>query len=101
VQVVEIHPIAWSEGGLNLLNNIESKIREILAEIIEFQIPVSQICVYDELKNWGVDSVSYIKMLVSLEEEFLFETDEDFLAYNSLPNIKAIIEYVQSKIQNI
>ena len=84
-----------------MVNNFESRIREILAEIIDFQIPVSQIDIYDELKDLGMDSVSYIKMLVTLEEEFLFETDEDFLAYNNLPNIKAIIEYVHSKIQNV
>jgi len=82
-----------------MLNNLESKIREILAEIIDLQIPVSQIGIYDELKNFGVDSISYIKMLVALEEEFSFETDDDFLAYNSLPNITAITEYVKSKIQ--
>ena len=66
-----------------MVNNFESRIREILAEIIDFQIPVSQIDIYDELKDLGMDSVSYIKMLVTLEEEFLFETDEDFLAYNN------------------
>ena len=46
-----------------------------------------------------LDSMTFIKIVVALEEEFDFEFDDEKLLITEFPTVKSMIEYVESKVQ--
>ena len=46
-----------------------------------------------------IDSITFIKIVVALEEMFNFEFDDEMLLLTAFPTIKSMIEYVELKIQ--
>ncbi|NMA31936.1 MAG: acyl carrier protein [Candidatus Methanofastidiosa archaeon] len=46
----------------------------------------------------GVDSITFVKIVVALEGEFDFEFDDEMLLITVFPTIKSMIEYVESKV---
>jgi len=47
----------------------------------------------------GFDSITFIKTIVALENEFDFEFDDDKLLFTEFPTIKSMVEYVESKVE--
>ena len=46
--------------------------------------------------NLGINSLSFIELLVALENEFEFEFDDDMLLIEEFPTVKDLVDYVQS-----
>lgn len=46
----------------------------------------------------NLDSITFIKIIVCIEEAFNFEFDDEMLLFTAFPTVKSIIEYVESKI---
>ena len=70
-----------------------------------FEIIVSNQCIKDTNisidMDWdtiGFDSLTFIKVIVALENEFDFEFDDDMLLNTKFPTIKSMLEYVESKV---
>lgn len=55
------------------------------------------LCIDSKLSDVGIDSITFMKIVVSLEETFDFEFDDDMLIYTAFPSIKSMAEYVESK----
>jgi amino acid adenylation domain-containing protein len=53
----------------------------------------------NELSYIGINSITFIKVIVAIENEFDFEFDDDKLSNKSFTDVKSIIEYVKSKIE--
>ena len=51
------------------------------------------------LVDIGVDSMSYIELVVYLEKEYDFEFDDDFLVYSRFSSIDELVDYVCGKIK--
>lgn len=47
----------------------------------------------------GVDSITFIKIIVALEQEFGFEFDDEMLLFSAFPTIETMINYVIDKAQ--
>ena len=47
----------------------------------------------------GLDSITFIKIVVALEGEFGFEFDDDMLLITKFPTVQSMVEYVESKVQ--
>lgn len=77
---------------------IEEKIKEILAENLENKIPAEQINADNDLKDLGINSISFIKIIVGLETEFDIEFDDEDLDASKFATIKDLIEYVGNKV---
>ena len=82
------------------INNIEAKIRAIIEENAEMQKDFSHITSDIDLKNIGINSISFIKIVVSIETEFGIEFEDEDLDYNKFPNIKSLVNYVEDKTHN-
>ena len=46
------------------------------------------------LPELGLDSVSFVRMVVELEEAFDFEFDDAKMSFDALPTLGALIEYL-------
>jgi len=49
----------------------------------------------------GIDSITFITIIVSLEEKFGFEFDNEMLLITAFPTIKSMVDYVELKINSI
>ena len=56
------------------------------------------ISVDTNLLGIGVDSITYIRIVVSLEEAFNIEFDDEMLLFTAFPTLRSLIEYVETKI---
>lgn len=45
----------------------------------------------------GLDSITFVKIIVALESEFDFDFDDEMLLMAKLPTIRSMIEYVELK----
>lgn len=73
-----------------ILNVIKSNVDQNIFGTVTFDM---------ELSSSGIDSITFIKIVVALEESYNFEFDDEMLIFTSFPTIKSMIEYVESKIQ--
>ncbi|MGE5631459.1 MAG: acyl carrier protein [Caulobacteraceae bacterium] len=76
--------------------NIEKKVLDI---VIRYLGDDESSC--ESIKNnlSEVDSITFIKIVVSLENEFDIEFDDDMLSVAKFLTIKSIAEYIESKIK--
>jgi amino acid adenylation domain-containing protein len=61
----------------------------------------SNITIDTNLSGVGIDSITFIKIVVSLEAEFDFEFDDEMLLFTAFPTLRAMIEYVESKVSEL
>ena len=50
-----------------------------------------------DLIGLGIDSVSFISLILILEEEFEIEFDDDVLVIQNLSNVDEIVNYIEKK----
>jgi len=77
-------------------SDVASKVFSIISEMTNTQI--SNITGNITLTDLGVDSITFIKLIVSLEEMFNFEFDDNMLLFTAFPNIQRIIDYVEENM---
>lgn len=46
----------------------------------------------------GVDSITFVNLVVALESEFNFEWDDEMLLFTAFPTLRNMIDYVESKV---
>lgn len=78
-------------------NNIEEKLRKIINKHVETNIDVLTMPIDENLFSVGMDSVSAIKIIVEIEDEFNFEIEDDELSMNNLTTIEKIVAFIESK----
>lgn len=78
------------------LNNTQKKVLEVILSVLDSKI--DDITLETEFSGAGVDSITFITVVVALENEFNFEFDDEMLLITAFPTIKSVIEYVESKI---
>lgn len=74
-------------------DNITNKVIYIIKDLTKIDINVNAI-----IQDISLDSITFIKMVVALEETFNFEFDDEMLLIIKFPTIKSVIEYVESKV---
>ena len=76
--------------------DILTKVSEIISENLseQFPFPITVDCSFPD-----IDSITFITIVVALENEFDFEFDDEMLLLTKFPTIKQMIEYVQSKVE--
>lgn len=80
-------------------NKVVRKDKNKIVEIIELNGATDSIMnnLDISLKEVGINSLNFIKIVVELEKEFEFEFDDEKLAYKSFNTINDLIDYVESK----
>ncbi|RCX09097.1 acyl carrier protein [Anaerobacterium chartisolvens] len=76
---------------------IEKKLIKILSENVKFGDQAGNLSSKDNLEVLGINSVSFIKIAVEIENEFGFEFEDEDLNMEKFPNIGTIVEYVNTR----
>jgi len=80
------------------MTDVENKIRSIIGDNIDLIVPIDSIGLEDDLSGLGVNSVSFIKMVVAIETEFGFEFDDDSLDFNNFKTIGDLSSYINKRL---
>ncbi len=80
------------DAAMELLK-IEERIQAIVCRMME----IETLGFDSNFQDVNMESISFIKMLVNLEDEFGFEFDDEMLSIEKLPNIYTIANYIKSK----
>ena len=75
--------------------NNDMHIFEMIKSVVEREISLD-----DEFSQSDIDSITFIKIVVALENAFDFEFDDEKLLITEFPTFRSIVEYVESKINN-
>jgi acyl carrier protein len=79
----------------------EQKIEEIICENIDIKIPFQDIEPNLKLAYLGVNSLIFIKIIVSIEKQFNINFEDEDLDYTKFTNIESLVSYVQNKAAKI
>ena len=79
------------------LNDTQAKIFQVIASNLNSEI--GHVTLETGFSDAGVDSITFIKIVVALESEFDFEFDDEMLLITAFPTIKSMIEYVETKVK--
>ena len=79
------------------LNDTQAKIFQVIASKLNSEI--GHVTLETGFSDAGVDSITFIKIVVALESEFDFEFDDEMLLITAFPTIKSMIEYVETKVK--
>ncbi|MMZ63990.1 acyl carrier protein [compost metagenome] len=76
---------------------VEEQVRKIIAQTLE----VDEVIITEkELLYSGLNSLSFIKIIVRLEEYFEIKFDDNDLKYELFSTIEDIIKYVRAKLNS-
>lgn len=74
----------------------EARIRRIMKENIELTADVDEIKLDDVLVNYGINSITFIKFIVLLENEFDIQVDDENLDYTKMSTLSSLISYIEN-----
>lgn len=84
--------------------NEEAELKKIVSAILtedNLPIAVETLNIDEPLGNVGLHSISYIKLIVKLEEKFHFEMDVEGLSFNKSITIRELLATIEkSKAAN-
>jgi len=81
----------------NSISGIQKEIVEVITSNID-EIFSGELSLDLDFADIGLDSLTYIKLVINLESEFDFEFDDDMLLITAFSKLKTMVEYVESKI---
>ncbi|MFB0846535.1 phosphopantetheine-binding protein [Paenibacillus oleatilyticus] len=83
------------------MTEIEEEVRRIIIETANLNIPRHELNEENDLTQMGLDSITGIKIIVAIENQFDFEFDDSNLNVETFKNIKQLCTYVQNKLEEI
>lgn len=84
------------DSGLTFSFNVVTKdnpIEKIKTDILTF-LGVTHDMSGSSLADCGIDSLSFIELVVYLEQQYIFEFEDEFLSYSSFADIDELARYV-------
>ena len=73
------------------------KLRTIFYDCLKVQDDEKDINLDSQLQNYGMNSVDFIRIIASIEEEFEFEFNDEDLNINKFKNVRSILDYILEK----
>lgn len=77
-------------------NNIDEVVLALVKELMEDDR--KSITMDDNLNDVGLNSLMFIKMVVTIEDTFDFIFDDEMLDYHRYQTLQDISDYIQSKV---
>lgn len=78
------------------MTDIQKKALEVIVSNLDAKI-ADKVFLDTDFAGVGIDSITFIKVIVALEGEFNFEFDDEMLLITAFPTIRTMVEYVESK----
>lgn len=79
-------------------NEIELWIKSLIKETLDIDTGIEELTGKEKLKNLGVNSVSFIKLIVAIEKQYDIEFEDEDLDFKRIPTINSLINYVSDRI---
>lgn len=73
---------------------VEKKVRKLFSEKLSLSCNLEEIEKSENLQDYGMDSISAIKIVVEIEEEFDFEFADEDLVIENFATIENVVNYV-------
>lgn len=83
---------------MNKSENTYLQIYDILKSNFEFTKDVQQIMPEDNLMDFGLDSISMVKVVVIIEEIYNISIPDEDLLFENFNSIEKITQYIQEHI---
>ncbi len=80
---------------------LELKVRSIIGEIVDNKLQLEQLTIEDDITKVGVNSISFIKLIVAIEDEYGIKFNNEDLIDDKLTILKHLIFHIQKKINHI
>lgn len=82
------------------LSDIQRKVFKVIISNLDPQV-AGNITLETEFAEAGLDSITFIKLVVALESEFDFEFADEMLLITKFSTVESMVEYVESEIMTI
>ncbi|MCY8487029.1 acyl carrier protein [Bacillus atrophaeus] len=79
-------------------DSLSKAVLDIISSFDGVNIGSEQVDFNKQLINYGVDSITFIKIIVKIENEFKIEIDDSVLNQNSLSTIQNIVKYLKNNV---
>lgn len=90
----------WNKKLSNSHYAYENEITETIVGIIKEKLHgYSEISIESNLKEVGVDSLSFINIIVAIENKYEFQFDDEKLSFAEFPNVLSLVLYVIEKVK--
>lgn len=77
--------------------NIEQEILSLFAEVAGIS-DIGNNLINQEIKDIGINSITFVKIIVTIENKYNIEFDFDMLSINQFSTLASLIVYVRSKL---
>lgn len=81
---------------MNNMENIQEKILEIINDKIENGVSKNQVD--DDLSQLGMDSLKFISIVVTLEENFDIEVPDEYLLMTEMNTVRKMVKIVSEAL---
>ena len=81
---------------MNNMENIQEKILEIINDTIENAVSENQVD--EDLSQLGMDSLKFISIVVTLEENFDMEVPDEYLLMTELNTVRKLVKVVSETL---
>ena len=95
-ECIKSNQILYQNSDFVELNGIQKRVFEVIIENLS-EKRSNDISFDMDFISVGLDSITFIKIIVALECEFDFEFDDEMLSITKFPTVKSMIEYVETK----
>ncbi|GFN33013.1 acyl carrier protein [Paenibacillus xylaniclasticus] len=80
---------------------IRDKVMDLLKEVLGDEAErLEEIGPDEDLAQFGVNSVTFIRLVLALEMEFDVSWEDDNLQYQNFLTLNNIVQYVEASMQN-
>jgi acyl carrier protein len=80
-----------------MCESTENQLLGILSKYIDLKVPADELTTASKLENIGVDSISFMKVVVAIEQTFDFEFRDEDLIIDNFECIGNVIHYIDER----
>lgn len=78
--------------------DIEQKIKNIIHQVTELDIPVDEIESENIVERYGINSVDALEILINVENEFDITVEDEELNQDLIKSVSHLSDFVRRKI---
>lgn len=78
-----------------MYSELESKVKEIVISNLGDKYDLSGMGLNDRFDIFGINSINFIRIVVSIETEFGFEFEDEYLNAEKITNLRELVDYIQ------